>query len=123
MLKYTFNEERLAQRIRKFRDEAGLSQRALADLCSGNISAATISRIENKQAKSYSDLQTLLPILGACGIDIKEIIESQDSDGKAQIDNISAQLRVSKNVSTATLQALETIIRAVQAEKSQPHDA
>ena len=48
-----------------------------------------------------------------------DIFYSDDEEGNDHIQDISTQMRASKQVSTATMQAIEAIIRAVQVQATQ----
>lgn len=112
----SYSQERLARYVREYRDKEGLSQRALAARCNGMPSLSTISRIENMQAKSFPGMDTLVRLLNVIDITLDQIINADTPEEKAQIDDISAQLRASKTVSPETLQALAAIIQAVQTQ-------
>src|SRR5438105_4227503 len=99
--------------VRAYRNKEGLSLRDLA--ARTQISAATLSRIENaKEGKFMPDTNTLITLANICVFPLEEIFQGEDDAGKSQIHDISTQLRASGRVSSATLQALEAVIRAVR---------
>ena len=106
----TFNASELASLVRAFRDAEGLSLDQLATRA--GVSKATLSRIENQNAKSGPDVVNLASVLNACNIDLKKVFTSDSEEERAQIHDIDAQLRASGTISPETLQALEAIIRA-----------
>jgi len=113
---YTFNAQRLADLVRACRDREGIDQRTLA--ARAQSSASTISRIENRTEKLSPDLDTVMRVINACGIRLEEFIDADDESGKAQIQDISTQLRASSELSAATRQALAAIIQAVRIQLS-----
>ncbi len=110
---YSYYPQKLAALVRAYRDREKLTLRDLA--ARTNISPATLSRIENqKEGKFVPDSYNLAILANVCEFRIEEIFLGEDHAGKAQISDISTQLRASKQVSNATLQALEAVIRAVR---------
>jgi len=105
-----FNAFELASLVRAFRVAEGLSLDQLATRA--GVSKATLSRIENQNAKSGPDMISLTLVMSACNIDWKKVLTSDSEEGQAQIRDIDAQLRASGTISLETLQALEAIIRA-----------
>ncbi len=111
---YIYRRKRLAELVREFRNREGLTLRDLQQLT--GLSPATLSRIENAETKAGPDTPNLLALMDVCGIPLDEIIQSDDDAGTAQLHEISTQLRASRELSPATLQALEAVIRAVRTQ-------
>ncbi len=111
-LTYKLKVGKLGSLMRAYRDREGLSLRELAVLA--DVSHATLSRLENGNYKSNADFDNLIRVINACRIDLMEIFYSGDDDEAENLYNISTQLRASKKMSSATLQALEAVIRALQ---------
>ena len=111
-MSYSYHPEILAAQVRAYRDREKLSLRDLAERA--QVSTATLSRIENQVAKLGPDTETLVRVANACGIHLEEILQSDNSEEQSHIQDISTQLRASKQVSSATMQALEAMVRAIR---------
>jgi transcriptional regulator with XRE-family HTH domain len=68
-------QEELADQIRKFRKERGLTQQALGELC--KMAQPTISKIEQGNVLNWN-FQTILRIINALDMRLRITLESSD---------------------------------------------
>jgi transcriptional regulator with XRE-family HTH domain len=113
-MNYSYHPHVLAEKVRSYRQREGMTLRDLEEVT--QLSRTTLSRIENADAKAAPDTQTLIMLLNACNILLEEIIQSDDEAGKAQLNDISTQLRASRQLSQTAMEALEAVIRAVRGQ-------
>jgi transcriptional regulator with XRE-family HTH domain len=111
---YGFSSINFGALIREYRNKEGLSLGDLAERT--QLSKATLSRIENgREGKFIPDTLTILMLAKICELKLEDIFQSDDA-GKTHLHDISVQLRASKEISPAAMDALEAVIRAVRLE-------
>jgi transcriptional regulator with XRE-family HTH domain len=108
----SFDSQRLAELVRNYRDREGLSLREMGEIT--ELGFSTISRIENQDAKKTPDMDTIIRLINLCNFKLEEILPSDTPEDKARVEGLSTQLRASKEISRATLEALEAVIREVR---------
>lgn len=124
------NTVELGRAIRRKREEAGLSLRDVAN--ETEVSASTLSRIENGTGKPDAD--NIARLTSWLDMPMERIMSgrSQDADGndpakavvyfphEATPDIVEAHLRADRNLSADTAKALSELFRVAYAQFSHP---
>ena len=118
------NTIELGRAIKRRREELGLSLRDVADVT--NVSASTLSRIENGTGKPDAD--NIARITSWLDMPVDRVMRSQSSeDGveavvyyphEATPEIVEAHLRADKNLSPETAKALSELFRVAYAQFS-----
>lgn len=109
------NTSELGRAIKRRREELGLSLRDVADVT--NVSASTLSRIENGTGKPDSD--NIIRLTGWLEMPIDRVMNNQASKvepvvyypHEATPEIVEAHLRADKNLSAETANALSELFR------------
>src|SRR6185312_15829553 len=110
------NTEELGRAIRRRRDELGLSLRDVADVT--DVSASTLSRIENGTGKPDAD--NIARLTGWLDMPIDRVMNRQKASNvepviyyphEATPEIVEAHLRADKNLSAETANALSELFR------------
>jgi transcriptional regulator with XRE-family HTH domain len=128
--KSLINTQELGRAIRRRREELGLSLRDVADQT--NVSASTLSRIENGTGKPDAD--NIARLTGWLDVPLQRILSGgrEDSDdAKAVIyfphestpEIVEAHLRADRNLTAETADALSELFRVAysQFSRSEPN--
>ena len=124
------NTVELGRAIKRRREELGISLRDVADLT--NVSASTLSRIENGTGKPDAD--NIARLTGWLDMPMERIMSGRqpDADGndpatavvyfphEATPDIVEAHLRADRNLSAETAKALSELFRVAYAQFSHP---
>ena len=119
------NTIELGKAIKRRREELDLSLRDVADVT--NVSASTLSRIENGTGKPDSD--NIARITGWLDMPVDRVIGKTGSDSvepvvyyphEATPEIIQAHLRADKNLSPETAEALSELFRVAYKQFSTP---
>ena len=119
------NTQELGRAIKRRREELGLSLRDVADVT--NVSASTLSRIENGTGKPDSD--NIVRLTGWLEMPIDRVINNQSGSKvepvvyyphEATPEIIEAHLRADKNLSPETANALSELFRVAYKQFSKP---
>ncbi|MDQ5846397.1 MAG: helix-turn-helix domain-containing protein [Acidobacteriota bacterium] len=128
--KSLINTQELGRAIRRRREELGLSLRDVADQT--NVSASTLSRIENGTGKPDAD--NIARLTGWLDVPLQRILSGGREDGddaKAVIyfphestpEIVEAHLRADRNLTAETADALSELFRVAysQFSRSEPN--
>jgi transcriptional regulator with XRE-family HTH domain len=119
------NTEELGRAIKRRREELGLSLRDVADVT--NVSASTLSRIENGTGKPDADniarLTTWLDmpvdrVMKKSSVDDVEAVVYYPHEATPEI--VEAHLRADKNLTEDTAKALSELFRVAYQQFSKP---
>lgn len=121
------NTGELGRAIKRKREEAGLSLRDVADKT--NVSASTLSRIENGTGKPDAD--NIARLTGWLNMPMERIMNNRpasDDESKAVVyfpqeatpEIVEAHLRADRNLTPDTAKALSEMFRIAYAQFSQP---
>jgi transcriptional regulator with XRE-family HTH domain len=120
------NTMELGIAIKRRREELGLSLRAVADVT--NVSASTLSRIENGTGKPDAD--NIARLTNWLDMPVNRVLNRQNgSDSvepvvyyphEATPEIVEAHLRADKNLSPETAKALSELFRVAYSEFSKP---
>jgi transcriptional regulator with XRE-family HTH domain len=118
------NTAELGRAIKRRREELGLSLRDVADVT--NVSASTLSRIENGTGKPDSD--NIIRLTGWLEMPIDRVMNNQASKVEPVIyypheatpEIVEAHLRADKNLSAETADALSELFRVAYKQFSKP---
>jgi len=118
------NTGELGRAIKRRREELGLSLRDVADVT--NVSASTLSRIENGTGKPDSD--NIIRLTGWLEMPIDRVMNNQASKvepvvyypHEATPEIVEAHLRADKNLSEETAKALSELFRVAYKQFSKP---
>lgn len=118
------NTGELGRAIKRRREELGLSLRDVADVT--NVSASTLSRIENGTGKPDSD--NIIRLTGWLEMPIDRVMNNQASKVEPVIyypheatpEIVEAHLRADKNLSAETANALSELFRVAYKQFSKP---
>ena len=118
------NTIELGRAIKRRREELSLSLRDVADVT--NVSASTLSRIENGTGKPDAD--NIARITGWLNMPVDRVMRSQSSEEgveavvyyphEATPEIVEAHLRADKNLSPETAKALSELFRVAYAQFS-----
>ena len=118
------NTMELGRAIKRRREELSLSLRDVADVT--NVSASTLSRIENGTGKPDAD--NIARITGWLNMPVDRVMRSQSSEEgveavvyyphEATPEIVEAHLRADKNLSPETAKALSELFRVAYAQFS-----
>ncbi len=125
--KNLINTGELGRAIKRKREAAGLSLRDVADTT--NVSASTLSRIENGTGKPDAD--NIARLTGWLNMPMERIMNSRaasDDESKAVVyfpqeatpEIVEAHLRADRNLTPDTAKALSEMFRIAYAQFSQP---
>lgn len=128
--KSLINTEALGRAIRRRREELGLSLRDVADQT--NVSASTLSRIENGTGKPDAD--NIARLTTWLDVPLERILtrgSSEVSDAKAVVyyphestpEIVEAHLRADRNLSPETADALSQLFRVAYSQFSRNESA
>jgi len=116
----------LGQAIKRRREELGLSLRDVADVT--NVSASTLSRIENGTGKPDAD--NIARLTGWLDMPIDRVMGRQKASDKVEAviyypheatpEIVEAHLRADKNLSPETANALSELFRVAYKQFSKP---
>src|SRR5262244_3972195 len=117
------NTEELGRAIRRRRDELGLSLRDVADRT--QVSASTLSRIENGTGKPDAD--NIARLTGWLDMPIDRVMKKQAADVEPVIyypheatpEIVEAHLRADKKLTPETAKALSELFRVAYAQFSE----
>ena len=120
------NTVELGRAIKRRRDELGLSLRDVADVT--NVSASTLSRIENGTGKPDAD--NIARLTGWLDMPIDRVMKKQTSDVEPVIyypheatpEIVEAHLRADKRLTPETAKALSELFRVAYKQFSKPGD-
>ena len=122
--KSLINTEELGRAIRRRREELGLSLRDVADQT--NVSASTLSRIENGTGKPDAD--NIARLTNWLDMPLERILSRgrEDNDAKAVVyyphestpEIVEAHLRADRNLSPETADALSQLFRVAYSQFS-----
>lgn len=114
--------------IKRRREELGLSLRDVADVT--NVSASTLSRIENGTGKPDAD--NIARLSSWLDMPVDRVMKSQSTSQKvepviyypheATPEIVEAHLRADKNLSPETAKALSELFRVAYTQFSTPQD-
>src|SRR5687767_354338 len=118
------NTVELGRAIKRRREELGLSLRDVADVT--NVSASTLSRIENGTGKPDAD--NIARLTGWLDMPIDRVMNKQVSDvepviyypHEAMPEIVEAHLRADKKLTPETAQALSELFRVAYKQFSKP---
>jgi len=119
------NTAELGQAIKRRREELGLSLRNVADVT--NVSASTLSRIENGTGKPDAD--NIARLTGWLDMPIDRVMNKQMEDNvepviyyphEATPEIIEAHLRADKKLTPETAKALSELFRVAYKQFSKP---
>jgi transcriptional regulator with XRE-family HTH domain len=121
------NTSELGRAVRRKREEQGLSLRDVADKT--NVSASTLSRIENGTGKPDAD--NIARLTAWLNMPMERIMGSRQANGaEAQAvvyfpqestpEIVEAHLRADRNLTPETAQALSELFRVAYAQFSHP---
>jgi transcriptional regulator with XRE-family HTH domain len=119
------NTNELGRAIKRRREELGLSLRDVADVT--NVSASTLSRIENGTGKPDAD--NIARLTGWLDMPIDRVMNRQKSANvepviyyphEATPEIVEAHLRADKNLSKETADALSELFRVAYKQFSKP---
>ncbi len=122
------NTMELGRAIKRRREELGISLRAVADIT--NVSASTLSRIENGTGKPDADNIARLTSWLDMPVD-RVLNRSNDANSVEPVvyyphepttDIVEAHLRADKNLSPETAKALSDLFRVAYSEFSKPRN-
>ena len=125
--KHLVNTAELGRAIRRKREEAGLSLRGVAD--ETNVSASTLSRIENGTGKPDAD--NIARLTAWLDVPMERIMGGQQIHGdesravvyypqESTPEIVEAHLRADRNLSPETAKALSELFRVAYAQFSRP---
>lgn len=117
----------LGRAIKRRREELGLSLRDVADVT--NVSASTLSRIENGTGKPDAD--NIARLTGWLDMPVDRVMKKQSAQGddveavvyyphEATPEIVEAHLRADRNLSPETAKALSELFRVAYAQFSKP---
>ena len=121
------NTNELGRAIKRRREELGLSLRDVADVT--NVSASTLSRIENGTGKPDAD--NIARLTGWLDMPIDRVMNRQKESNvepviyyphEATPEIVEAHLRADKNLSKETANALSELFRVAYKQFSKPGD-
>ena len=121
------NTDELGRAIKRRREELGLSLRDVADVT--NVSASTLSRIENGTGKPDAD--NIARLTGWLDMPIDRVMNRQKASNvepviyyphEATPEIVEAHLRADKNLSPETANALSELFRVAYKQFSKPGD-
>ena len=121
------NTNELGRAIKRRREELGLSLRDVADVT--NVSASTLSRIENGTGKPDAD--NIARLTGWLDMPIDRVMNRQKQSNvepviyyphEATPEIVEAHLRADKNLSKETANALSELFRVAYKQFSKPGD-
>ena len=120
------NTVELGRAIKRRREELGLSLRDVADVT--NVSASTLSRIENGTGKPDSD--NIARLTGWLDMPIDRVMNKQATDVEPVIyypheatpEIVEAHLRADKKLTPETAKALSELFRVAYKQFSKPGD-
>lgn len=121
------NTDELGRAIKRRREELGLSLRDVADVT--NVSASTLSRIENGTGKPDAD--NIARLTGWLDMPIDRVMNRQKASNvepviyyphEATPEIVEAHLRADKNLSKETADALSELFRVAYKQFSRPGD-
>ena len=121
------NTNELGRAIKRRREELGLSLRDVADVT--NVSASTLSRIENGTGKPDAD--NIARLTGWLDMPIDRVMNRQKASNvepviyyphEATPEIVEAHLRADKNLSKETADALSELFRVAYKQFSKPGD-
>jgi transcriptional regulator with XRE-family HTH domain len=121
------NTNELGRAIKRRREELGLSLRDVADVT--NVSASTLSRIENGTGKPDAD--NIARLTGWLDMPIDRVMNRQKASSvepviyyphEATPEIVEAHLRADKNLSKETADALSELFRVAYKQFSKPGD-
>lgn len=121
------NTNELGRAIKRRREELGLSLRDVADVT--NVSASTLSRIENGTGKPDAD--NIARLTGWLDMPIDRVMNRQKAANvepviyyphEATPEIVEAHLRADKNLSEETANALSELFRVAYKQFSKPGD-
>jgi transcriptional regulator with XRE-family HTH domain len=120
------NTMELGIAIKRRREELGLSLRAVADIT--NVSASTLSRIENGTGKPDAD--NIARLTSWLDMPVDRVLNRQNGSNsvepvvyyphEATPEIVEAHLRADKNLSPETAKALSELFRVAYSEFSKP---
>ncbi len=119
------NTDELGRAIKRRREELGLSLRDVADVT--NVSASTLSRIENGTGKPDAD--NIARLTGWLDMPIDRVMNRQKASNvepviyyphEATPEIVEAHLRADKNLSKETADALSELFRVAYKQFSRP---
>jgi transcriptional regulator with XRE-family HTH domain len=120
------NTMELGIAIKRRREELGLSLRAVADVT--NVSASTLSRIENGTGKPDAD--NIARLTSWLDMPVDRVLNRQNGSNavepvvyyphEATPEIVEAHLRADKNLSPETAKALSELFRVAYSEFSKP---
>ncbi|MEO8042867.1 MAG: helix-turn-helix transcriptional regulator [Acidobacteriota bacterium] len=118
------NTVELGRAIKRRRDELGLSLRDVADVT--NVSASTLSRIENGTGKPDAD--NIARLTGWLDMPIDRVMSKSTSDVEAVVyypheatpEIVEAHLRADKKLTPETAKALSELFRVAYKQFSKP---
>lgn len=123
------NTIELGRAIKRRREELGLSLRDVADKT--NVSASTLSRIENGTGKPDAD--NIARLTNWLDMPVDRVMKTQNSQKgvepvvyyphEATPEIVEAHLRADKNLSNDTAKALSELFRVAYAQFSKPQDS
>ena len=123
------NTVELGQAIKRRREELGLSLRNVADVT--NVSASTLSRIENGTGKPDAD--NIARLTGWLDMPIDRVMNKHQSSNEvvdaivyypheATPEIVEAHLRADKNLTPETAKALSELFRVAYTQFSKPNN-
>lgn len=126
-MKNLVNTGELGRAIKRRREELGLSLRDVADKT--NVSASTLSRIENGTGKPDAD--NIARLTGWLNMPMERIMNNRPASGdgskavvyfpqEATPEIVEAHLRADRNLTPDTAKALSEMFRIAYAQFSQP---
>jgi transcriptional regulator with XRE-family HTH domain len=123
------NTKELGRAIKRRREELNLSLRDVADVT--QVSASTLSRIENGTGKPDAD--NIARLTGWLNMPIDRVMNKHQSDNKfvdaivyypheATPEIVEAHLRADKNLTPETAKALSELFRVAYTQFSKPQE-
>src|SRR6476620_7775903 len=120
------NTVELGRAIKRRREELGLSLRDVADVT--NVSASTLSRIENGTGKPDAD--NIARLTGWLDMPIDRVMSKTAADVEAVVyypheatpESVEAHLRADKKLTPETAKALSELFRVAYKQFSKPSD-
>ncbi len=120
------NTMELGRAIKRRREELGISLRAVADIT--NVSASTLSRIENGTGKPDAD--NIARLTSWLDMPVDRVLNRSNNENSVEpvvyypheptTDIVEAHLRADKNLSPETAKALSDLFRVAYSEFSKP---
>lgn len=109
--------DELGELVRQKRVRECLTLRAAAKQC--GLSAATLSRLENKSGEGLPDAETLGAIAKWLGVSMDRFLSKGEEESGNTVEEIHAHLRADKHLSKEAADALAELVRVTYKQFTQ----